>query len=107
MFDADADALGWGKENMVQFENLIKSEKPLKIVRLKIITVTECKRVLKRLKKEITIKHICVKEMKKGENIYAVSKRSLSRLEEFWTLKAWIKNTFILGRQWWASGSRR
>ena len=97
MFDAEADALGWGGESIVIYEDLVESEKPLKIVKLKTITVTECKRVLRRFKNEISTKHICVKEIKKGENIYQVSKKSLFRLEEFWDLKSLIKNTFISG----------
>ena len=87
-FNAEADALGWGKENEVVAEYLVNSKKPLKIVTIKTINGTECKNVLKSRKDDITIKHICAMGIKEDENIYEVSKRSLFRLDEFWTLKA-------------------
>ena len=88
MFDAEADALGWGKESRVIVEYLLKSKKPLKIVKLMTITKSECENVSESLKNNLTIKHICVKGIIEGENTYEVSKRSLFRLEEFWALKS-------------------
>ena len=107
MFDAEAYALGWGKESWLIVEDLLNSEKPLKIVKFMTITESECKNISKSLKDDITIKHICVKAVTEGDNLYYVSRRSLFRSEEFLALQSWIKNTFISGRQWCASGSRR
>ena len=75
-YNAEADALGWGKETYEVDEDLINSEKPLKIVKLKTINKTYCKHLLPRYKKYITKKHICAKGTNEGENIYKVKKRS-------------------------------